>query len=172
MYEEMIVTNELISMNHLEDQLTVQDDPGVWKEILAVLGEEFLQRYRAEQGEADCKSRPHHLRSCVRSVRRYLVPAAPQPSSLSIVIQSNSNAPTESSGCNGTENPCGEQPRQFGNIASDTFTPPGMFAYSAEGQLERIYRVGPHLPAAPLGQMTSGTLGLFSPPRERISEIN
>ena len=118
------MTNELISMNHLEDQLTVQDDPGVWKEILAVLGEEFLQRYRAEQGEVDCKSRPHHLRSCVRSVRRYLVPAAPQPSSLSIVIQSNSNAPTESSGCNGTENPCGEQPRQFGNIASDTFTPP------------------------------------------------
>src|SRR4029077_18471633 len=44
----MIVTNELISMNHVEARLTAQDDPGVWKEILVVLGEEFLQRYRTE----------------------------------------------------------------------------------------------------------------------------
>jgi hypothetical protein len=49
----MIVTNELISMNYVEDRLTAQDDPGVWKEILAVLGEEFLQRYRAERGEKE-----------------------------------------------------------------------------------------------------------------------
>ena len=49
-YKEMIVTNELISMNYVEDRLTSQDDPGVWKEILAVLGEEFLQRYRGERG--------------------------------------------------------------------------------------------------------------------------
>jgi hypothetical protein len=52
-YEEMIMTNKLISMSHVEDRLTAQDDPGVWKEILAVLGEEFLQRYRAEQGEKE-----------------------------------------------------------------------------------------------------------------------
>jgi hypothetical protein len=50
-YEEMTMTNELISMSHVEDRLTAQDDPGAWKEILAVLNEEFLQRYRAEQGE-------------------------------------------------------------------------------------------------------------------------
>jgi hypothetical protein len=52
-YEEMIMTNKLISMSHVEDRLTAQDDPGVWKEILAALGEEFLQRYRAEQGEKE-----------------------------------------------------------------------------------------------------------------------
>ena len=68
----MIVTNELISMNQVEDRLTAQDDPGVWKEILAVLGEEFLQRYRAEQCEKEswflrigaCSHwvRPHQIR--------------------------------------------------------------------------------------------------------------
>jgi hypothetical protein len=52
-YKETIVTNELISMNHVEDRLTAQDDPGIWKEILAALGEEFLQRYRAERGEKE-----------------------------------------------------------------------------------------------------------------------
>ena len=38
---------------HVEDRLTAQDDPGVWKEILVVLGEEFLQRYRAEADEKE-----------------------------------------------------------------------------------------------------------------------
>jgi len=42
------MTTELISMKCVEDQLTEQDDPGAWEEILAVLGEEFLQRYRRE----------------------------------------------------------------------------------------------------------------------------
>ena len=45
------MANELISMNYIEDRLTAQDDPALWKEVLAVLGEEFLQRYHAERGE-------------------------------------------------------------------------------------------------------------------------
>ena len=36
--------------------------------------------------------------------------------------------------------------------------PPGLFAYSADGTLEHIYRTGLDLPAAPLGQMAVATL--------------
>jgi hypothetical protein len=40
----------LISMNCVQDRLTAQDDPGVWKEILATLSEEFLERFRNDGG--------------------------------------------------------------------------------------------------------------------------
>ena len=36
--------------------------------------------------------------------------------------------------------------------------PPGLFAYSTDGTLERVYRTGLDLPAAPLGQMAVATL--------------
>ena len=40
-------------MKWVEDQLTAQDDPKLWEEILAVLSEEFSQRYRGEAGEKE-----------------------------------------------------------------------------------------------------------------------
>ncbi len=42
----MIVTNELISMDFVENRLTAEDDPGAWREFLAIIGEEFVERYR------------------------------------------------------------------------------------------------------------------------------
>ena len=45
--EEMAMTAELISMKCVEDRLTTDDDLGAWREILDVLSEEFLERYRA-----------------------------------------------------------------------------------------------------------------------------
>jgi len=53
----MIVTNELISMDFVENRLTAEDDPGAWREFLAIIGEEFVERYRAHGGK-----RPWFLR--------------------------------------------------------------------------------------------------------------
>lgn len=50
-YKEMIVTNELISMDFVENRLTAEDDPGAWREFLAIIGEEFVERYRAHGGK-------------------------------------------------------------------------------------------------------------------------
>ena len=47
------MTVNSISMKWVEDQLTGQDDPKLWEEILAVLSEEFSQRYRGEAGEKE-----------------------------------------------------------------------------------------------------------------------
>ena len=41
------MTSETISMDSIQDQLTTEDDPGAWKEIVGVIGEEFVTRYRA-----------------------------------------------------------------------------------------------------------------------------
>ena len=45
------MTTDSISIDCLEDRLTVEDDPGAWREFLAVIGEEFVERYRAEGGK-------------------------------------------------------------------------------------------------------------------------
>jgi len=45
--------SELISINCIKDQLTMQDDPAAWRVILAVIGEEFLERYRSEGAEKE-----------------------------------------------------------------------------------------------------------------------
>ena len=45
------MTAEPISIKCVEDHLTAQDDPKLWKEVLAVLSKEFSQRYRSEAGE-------------------------------------------------------------------------------------------------------------------------
>ena len=39
---------ELVSLNCVLDRLTPQDDTEAWKIILAVIGEEFVARYRAD----------------------------------------------------------------------------------------------------------------------------
>ena len=45
------MTTDAISITCLDDRLTVQDDPGAWREFLAIIGEEFVERYRAEGGK-------------------------------------------------------------------------------------------------------------------------
>jgi hypothetical protein len=42
------MTRELISLNCVLDHLTPQDDAEAWKAILGVIGEEFVERYRAD----------------------------------------------------------------------------------------------------------------------------
>ena len=42
------MTEHVISMGCVEDKLTAQDDLRAWKEILAVVSEEFLERYNSQ----------------------------------------------------------------------------------------------------------------------------
>lgn len=42
------MTTDSLSIDALEDRLTVQDDPGAWREFLAIIGEEFVERYRVK----------------------------------------------------------------------------------------------------------------------------
>jgi hypothetical protein len=52
------MTGETISMNSIQDQLIAEDDPAAWKEILAVISEEFVERYRT----CSTANRPWFLR--------------------------------------------------------------------------------------------------------------
>jgi len=42
------MTTELISLDCVPDHLTPQDDAEAWREILSVIGGEFVERYRTE----------------------------------------------------------------------------------------------------------------------------
>jgi hypothetical protein len=49
--------------------------------------------------------------------------------------------------------------------------PAGLYAYTADGELERIYRTGIDLPAAPLGQMAVGMLADAHQPELLIATL-
>ena len=47
------MTTAPIAMDYILDQLTTEDDPAAWKEVLSVLGEEFVERYRTQKGRKE-----------------------------------------------------------------------------------------------------------------------
>ena len=50
--------------------------------------------------------------------------------------------------------------------------PTGLFVYSLDGLLVRIYRVGPDLPTAPLGSMAVGTLADSRAPEGNLEPLD
>lgn len=47
------MTTAAIPMDCILDRLTAEDNPAAWKKVLSALGEEFVERYRAQKGKKE-----------------------------------------------------------------------------------------------------------------------